>query len=48
LFNYIAHDEFEQALDRTIGLEWRRLREKPEVMQDIPQDVDDLNAWFPR
>jgi hypothetical protein len=48
LFNDIAHDEFEQALDRTIGLDWRRLREEPEVTHDIPQDVDDLNAWFPR
>jgi hypothetical protein len=48
LFNDIAHDEFEQALDRTIGHEWRRLREEPEIAQDIPQDVDSLDAWFPR
>jgi hypothetical protein len=48
LFNEIAHDEFEQALDRTIGPDWRRLREEPEVTQDIPQDADSLDAWFPR
>ncbi len=48
LFNQIAHDEFEQALDRTISPDWRRLREEPEVRQDIPQDVDSLDAWFPR
>lgn len=48
LFNAIAHDEFEQALDRTIGPEWRRLREEPEVVHDIPTDSDDLNVWFPR
>jgi hypothetical protein len=48
LFNEIAHEEFEQALDRTIGSEWRRLREEPEVTQGIPPDSDDLNVWFPR
>ncbi len=48
LFNAVARDEFEQALDRTIGPEWRRLREEPEVAQDIPLDIDDLDAWFPR
>jgi hypothetical protein len=48
LFNEIAHDEFEQALDRTIGPDWRRLREKPEVTLGIPRDTDDLSAWFPR
>jgi len=48
LFNAIAHDEFEQALDRTIGPEWRRLREEPEVTHDIPTDPDDLDLWFPR
>ncbi len=31
LFNDIAREEFEQALDRTIGPEWRRLREEPEI-----------------
>lgn len=48
LFNNIAREEFEQALDRTIGPEWRRLREEPEITDDIPQDVDDLDLWFPR
>lgn len=48
LFNTIARDEFEEALDRTIGPEWRRLRESPEVADDIPQDIDDLDLWFPR
>jgi len=48
LFNDIAREEFEQALDRTIGPEWRRLREEPEIAEDIPHDIDDLNAWFPR
>jgi hypothetical protein len=48
LFNDIAHEEFEQALDRAIGPDWRRLREEPDVGQDIPQDVDSLDAWFPR
>lgn len=48
LFNDIAREEFEQALDRTIGPEWRRLREEPEITNDIPHDVDDLDLWFPR
>jgi hypothetical protein len=48
LFNKIAHGEFEAALDRTISLEWRQLREEPNVAQDVPQNVDDLDAWFPR
>ena len=48
LFNDIAREEFEQALDRTIGPEWRRLREEPEITEDIPHDVDDLDLWFPR
>jgi hypothetical protein len=48
LFNNIAHEEFEQALDRTIGPEWRRLREEPEVSQDIPLASDNLDDWFPR
>jgi hypothetical protein len=48
LFNEIAHQEFESALDQTIGPEWRRLRAEPEMAQDIPQDVDSLDAWFPR
>ncbi len=48
LFNAIAHDEFEQALDRTIGPEWRRLREEPEMTHDIPTDSDSLDVWFPR
>jgi hypothetical protein len=48
LFNAIAREEFEAALDRTIGREWRRLRQEPEVAQDIPQDIDDLDQWFPR
>jgi hypothetical protein len=48
LFNAIAHDEFEQALDRTIGPEWRRLREEPEVAHDMPTASDSLDVWFPR
>jgi len=48
LFNAIAHGEFEQALDRTIGPEWRRLREEPEVAHDMPTDSDSLDLWFPR
>lgn len=48
LFNTIAHEEFEQALDRTIGPEWRRLREEPQVAHDIPTDSGSLDVWFPR
>lgn len=48
LFNQVARDEFKAALDRTLGREWRRLREEPQVTQDIPQDIGDLDAWFPR
>ncbi len=48
LFNTIAREEFEQALDRTIGPEWRRLRQEPEIEDDIPHDIDSLDAWFPR
>jgi hypothetical protein len=48
LFNAIAREEFEQALDRTIGPAWRRLIEEPAVAQDIPPDADDLDRWFPR
>ena len=48
LFNTIAHEEFEQALDRTIGPTWRRLREEPVIEPDVPLDADDLDSWFPR
>ena len=48
LFNDVAREEFEQALDRTVGPEWRRLREEPEITDDILQDIDDLDLWFPR
>jgi hypothetical protein len=49
LFNDIAHDEFEAALDRTIDPEWRRVIEEPGIEgQDIPEDIDSLDAWFPR
>ena len=48
LFNDVAREEFEQALDRAIGPEWRRLRVEPEITDDIPQDIDDLDLWFPR
>jgi len=48
LFNDIAREEFEQALDRTIGPEWRRLREEPQVAHDIPTDSGSLDVWFPR
>lgn len=50
LFNEIARQEFETVMDQTIGPEWRRLRQEPEVQRadDIPQDIDILDAWFPR
>ncbi len=50
LFNEIARQEFEVVMDQTIGLEWRRLRQGPDIQpaDDIPQDTDDLNLWFPR
>jgi hypothetical protein len=49
LFNEIAHDEFEEALDRTIGPEWRREIKEPAIeAQDVPEDIDSLDAWFPR
>jgi len=48
LFNDIARQEFEQTLDRTLGPEWRRLREETTVVHDLPLDSDDLNDWFPR
>jgi hypothetical protein len=48
LFNEIAHQEFESALDQAIGPEWRRLRAEPEMAPDPPQDADSLDAWFPR
>jgi len=49
LFNNIAHHEFEQALDRTIGPEWRRLRPEPDIQlaDDIPQDIDSWTPGFP-
>jgi len=49
LFNTIAHDEFEAALDQAIGLEWHRLVEEPALeTQDRSQDLDSLEDWFPR
>ncbi|MBI5957349.1 MAG: hypothetical protein HY866_01345 [Chloroflexi bacterium] len=49
LFNQIAIQECEAALDRAVGPEWRRLRQEPEVKPpDIPLDINDLDAWFPR
>ncbi len=44
----LARQEFEAVMDLAIGPEWRRLREQPEIAQDIPQDVDSLDAWFLR
>jgi hypothetical protein len=44
LFNDVAREEFQQALDRTVGPEWRRLREEPEIRPDS----DELDVWFPR
>jgi hypothetical protein len=35
----IARQEFEQILDRSIGLEWRLLRELEEVQDDIDNDL---------
>jgi hypothetical protein len=50
LFNEIARQEFEAVIDQTIGPEWRRLRPEPQIqpVDDIPQDIDNLDAWFPR
>ena len=48
LLHDIARAEFAQALDHAIGPQWRRLRDEPEIAHDIPRDVDDLEAWFPR
>jgi len=49
LFNEIAHDEFAAGLDRTIGPEWRRVLEEPAIAeQGVSEDVDSLDAWFPR
>jgi len=48
LFNEVARAEFEQALDQVIGPEWRRHREEPGIKNDIPHDIDSLDAWFPR
>jgi hypothetical protein len=49
LFNEIAIEEFGNALDRTIGREWRQTLEEPEVeTPDIPRDSDSLDLWFPR
>jgi hypothetical protein len=44
LFREIGTQCFAKALDETIGLEWRRLREDPEPsMPKIPPDFD---QWF--
>jgi hypothetical protein len=50
LFNDIARQEFESALEQTVGPEWRRLRPEQEIqpIDNIPQDIDNLDAWFPR
>ncbi len=48
LFNAIAHAQFEQALDRAIGPEWRQHRAEPAIEPDLPLDTDDLDQWFPR
>lgn len=44
LFQTVARAACEQALDKAIGPTWRRLRAGP----DVPHEVDDLEAWFPR
>jgi hypothetical protein len=36
----IARQEFEQILDRSIGMEWRLLREMEDVQDDIDNDLD--------
>ncbi len=46
LFNEIAIEEFGSALDRTIGPEWRRTLEEPEV--EAVDHSDSLDFWFPR
>ena len=38
--HHIARQQFEQILDRSIGLEWRLLREMEEVQDDIDNDLD--------
>ena len=50
LFNEVAREEFEAVMDRTIGPEWRRLREEPDLQpaDDILPESDDLDLWFPR
>jgi len=50
LFNEVARQEFEDVLDQAIGPEWRRLRPEADrsPADDIPQDIDNLDAWFPR
>lgn len=48
LFNDVARREFERALDRAIGRDWRRRREAPEIAEDMPHASDDLAVWFPR
>jgi len=47
LFHQVAAEHFEVALDRTVGRDWRQLRQEPEVVPTLP-DPDDLDAWFPR
>jgi hypothetical protein len=47
LFREIASRHFSEALDRTVGPEWQRLREEPEIELEQPE-ADDLDAWFPR
>ncbi len=50
LFNEIADKQFELALDKTIGLEWRALRPEPELEQaSVPASSaieSELDKWF--
>jgi len=43
LFRDVATKNFEIVLDRTVGLEWRKLREEPEIAHDGSIDLD---QWF--
>ncbi|MEL6526117.1 MAG: hypothetical protein AAFQ07_10455, partial [Chloroflexota bacterium] len=40
----IARDEFEQILDRTIGLDWHRLREAERVQDEVDHTLT-TQSW---
>jgi hypothetical protein len=47
LFHQVAAQNFEAALERCVGPEWRQLRQEPALDADM-RGVDELEAWFPR